>query len=290
MTMPVDLRSAPTRRVRVVTKEGKVLEGLARLLPVASLRIESRYQRSLDRRWVAKQAVYGWDAHAAQAISVNVRGGILWVVDGQHRVELARELGITHVWAIVDEGKTLEQEAKRFIRLQGIRRSLKSWDLWKAELAANDPDSLAIDRAVMSAGFRIAVEAGHGNIQAIETLRRVYRLGGADLLGSALGVVRANWTLEDKDALSGQVIEGLALFLHSYLADPLLKEDRLTRLLTRTAPTKLLRLAQAIATERSAFTNGNATNLAEALRDLYNDGLRPNDRLGPLTKRGRKLR
>ena len=90
------------------------------------------------------------------------------------------------------------------------------------------------------------------------------------------------WIGEDK-ALSGPVLKGLALFLHSAGQQPEFRRERLVRVMQSFAPTKIGRLAQAIADKRNATTAGPA-NFAEALHVEYNKNIPKGDQpLAPLT-------
>lgn len=270
------------RRPAILTKpDGTKVEVPVRQVPVAIITTDPEYQRDLDQTWVGRQAHDGWDAALAGVVTISERAGRLYVIDGQHRVELARQCGITQVWAYVITGLTQKGEADLFTQFQQKRRALKVWELFKADTTAQKEDVLTISRVVHQVGFRVERENRAGTITAVGALMKVYRLGGQDLLKDTLTVIKRLWTLDDPGALRGQVIHGIAIFLHSFQNEPQFRMDRLEKVLPETAPSKLLRLAQAIASKRQSATVGPA-NVGEALRDLYNQGIGADRRLGSL--------
>lgn len=286
MAMPT---TGESRRATVTKPDGSKMQVPLRRIAVSELTIDSLYQRDLDQTWVQTQVRDGWDEAKSIGIIASARGGRLLVIDGQHRVELARQLGVPSVWVYVKDGMTQAQEAELFEELQTKRRALKIWERFKARTAAQKKDALEITTAVHKAGFRIDRNNTPGTISAIGALTSIYKLGDVALLTDTLTTIRRLWTLDDSKALSGQVMHGIAIFLHSFQHQPQFRMERLDKVLPATAPLKLLRLAQDIASRRQSATVGPGT-VGEALRDLYNKGVGPDHRLGALTtKAGKRM-
>lgn len=286
MTMPPVAGDVPPRaRFKVRDNEG-TLVGTAELrkVPVDVIKIDSSYQRDLDQRWV--NAHLPWDPRKAQAVILSDRAGGPYCVDGQHRLAIAREGGVAFVHAIVVSGLTRAGEARAFVGFQRDRRALKSWDLFKAELSGDDPTARNIVAISNHVGFRVEKTAGDNHIAAVEALKRTYKLGGELLLRRVLGVLRARWFGESK-ATSGLVIYGLALFFHSAPSHPQYDEERFARIVASHSPSRIVREAQAVADRRNAAMS-SASNVAEALFDLYNAGLKPEKRLPKLTIGGKR--
>lgn len=208
-------------------------------------------------------------------------------MDGGHRVEIARLWSVTHVNAFVIEGLTQADEAALFVKLNRSRRALSSHALYKGELRAGAqhyPETAAMVRVVNAAGFHLAAKSS-GNpdvITAIDSVRWVHKFGGDDLLARVLEVIRGIWFSEPK-ATSGPVLRGMAMFLASAGQQPSFRRERLTRVMSAHGPSKVERLAQAIAMKRNAAHVGPA-NFAEALLTEYNK-ITPKDEepLPPLT-------
>lgn len=281
--------AAPPRSATLTKPDGTRVPVPVRQVPVALITVDPEYQRDLDQGWVGRQARDGWDAALAGVVTLSERGGRLYAIDGMHRIELARQCGVSHLWSYVITGLTQTAEADLFAQFNQKRRALKVWELFKANQTAQKAEALDISRTVHQVGFRIERDSRPGTITAVGALIRVYRLGGEALLKDTLVIIRRLWTLDDPGALRGQVIHGLAIFLHSFQHEPQFRMERLEKVLPETAPTKLLRLAQDIASRRQSATVGPA-NVGEALRDLYNKGIGADHRLGALRAgSGKKL-
>lgn len=280
---------AGARRATVTKSDGRKATVPVRLINVAEITIDSVYQRDLENTFIDEHFRDGWKEHLAQVLTLSLRGGRLFCIDGQHRLAGARQCGVVQVWAYVMEGLTQQEEADLFTQFQLKRRALKIWELFKADTAAQKKAALDISRAVHRSGFRIDRNNGVGIITAIGALTSIYKLGGEELLADTLTLIHRLWTLDDAMALRGQIMYGLAIFLYSFQGEPQFRIDRVETVLPITAPAKLLRLAQAIASRRSSATVG-AANVGEALRDLYNKGIDPERRLGALRARSGKRR
>lgn len=252
-----------------------------RRIPIKDIRLDSVYQRDLDSIRI-RRVVEQWDDRMVGVLAVSHRAGILWCVDGQHRLAAMRELGILFCNAIVYDGLAQTEEAALFVELNRNRKPPNAWELFKAEAAALHEDVLNIIRIVHSLGYQIGRVTNHSTISAISALRRIYRLGGEPLLTATLRSVRGAWTGREL-SLGGQVLEGLALFYHSFRGEPQYDDDRLARVMERNAPLKIIGDAQEIAAKR-AVSGRSAVFLAEAIRDIYNMGLKREKKLGAVKR------
>ena len=244
-----------------------------RKVPVAVIRMDLHYQRDTSAAWITDHLPF--DAQQAGAIVLSSREGGPFCIDGGHRVALAKASGVEFINAYLIEGLTQADEARLFTRYQRERRNLTSFALFRADVVAGDKDTLAMVRVVHAAGYTLERKGGANNITAIDSLRYIQRLGGNDLLARTLSTVSAIWSGEDK-ALSGQVLKGVAIFLASAGRQPSFKSEHLERVMTALAPSKVLRLAMAIADKRNSADVGPA-NIAEALHAHYNKTLSKNE-------------
>ena len=69
-------------------------------LPVSELKIDHGYQRPIRSK--IKRMVREWDYNLCDVILVSYRDGKFYVVDGQHRVEAARQKGVEMLKNIVE--------------------------------------------------------------------------------------------------------------------------------------------------------------------------------------------
>lgn len=288
MTMP-SVEDRPRRGTLKV--DGEVVgRGEMRRVPVAVIKRDTKYQRDLMAAFI--EGAGKFDPQLAGTIVLSSRAGGPYVLDGGHRVEIARLWGVEFINAFVIDGLTQADEAALFVKLNRTRRALSSHALFKGELnagAQHYPETSAMVRVVNNAGFTLAAKAG-GNptiITAIDSIRWVHRYGGDDLLARTLSIVKELWFGEPK-ATSGPTLKGIALFLASAGQQPMFRRDRLSRVMEKYGPSKVERLAQAIAMRRNAASVG-PSNFAEAVLNEYNK-LVPKDEqpLPPLTISGRK--
>lgn len=128
-------------------------------LPVAKLSVDGRYQRSLDTR--AGQRLierlvenFRWSAFQAILACPDGKGGWL-IIDGQHRAEAARRLGIEHVPAVVVAAGSVAEQARAFILANDQRVTVNQYAKHHARLAAGDPAAQEIDRRAAKAGMTI---------------------------------------------------------------------------------------------------------------------------------------
>lgn len=281
MTIAAPVTARP-QRYTVRDRAGAVIgKAELRQVPLAAIKVDHEYQRDVSSNWIHEHLPF--DPRKAGAVVLSDRTGGPFCIDGQHRLALARESGLSHINAYVIDGLAKADEARLFVQYQRERRNLTSFALFRAEQVAGDPETLAMIRVVNVAGFRLAKSAGPLHITAIDAIRYIHRYGGDDLLARTLELVKRLWFEEEK-ALSGQVLKGLALFLASAGHQPAFRRERLERVMSSVAPVRLLRLSQAVAEKRRAFSVNSPANVAEALKEQY-DKLVPQgeEKLGPLT-------
>lgn len=130
------------------------------------------------------------------------------LVDGQTRWAAMRTRDMTHAPALVHEGLSQAQEAKLFSDLQYERQNIASYYHYRADLVAQQPEALAIERIVRATEYETGV--GVGTINAVVALRAVYRQGG-DLLERVLTILREAWG--DRQQPNSEILRGMAWFL-----------------------------------------------------------------------------
>lgn len=288
MTMAATMPDKPKRMVLKANGEA-LAKGYMRQVPVAAIKRDTKYQRDINSAFI--EAAGKFDPDLAGTVILSSRSGGPYVVDGGHRVEIARLWGLTHVNAFVIDNLTQADEADLFVKFQRMRRALSSHDLFKSELTAGAqhyPETAAMVRVVSNAGFHLARKGGGSPtaITAIDSIRYIHRYGGDDLLSRTLGLVKEVWFGEPK-ALSGPVLKGLALFLHSAGQEPHFRRERLVKALALYTPMKYERLAQSIAMKRNAASVGPG-NFAEAIHAEYNKGIKSEEALPQLKISGKR--
>lgn len=167
-------------------------------LKINDLRIDDRYQRPLAaRNWKAIHAIaenFDWCAFGP-VLCAPVEGGLYAVIDGQHRVHAAALCGIERVPAMIVPVPPAKQ-AVAFVKVNsGI--SVSKYQSFRAELAANDTEAIAMAEACRAAGCEALTYNPSSKtrqprqITSIGFLRACIRNGHAAHLTTALRAVVA---------------------------------------------------------------------------------------------------
>lgn len=157
-------------------------------LPIGKLSVDPKYQRDTGSRrskhLIEKIAAgFRWSRFGV-VLAVAHKGG--WhVIDGQHRVEAARQRGdIAHVPAVVLPHATIEAAAADFVAINRDRVAVTPYHIHYAQLAAGDPEALAMDRVCKAAGIEICrypvplANMKPGQTLAVASIGRLIKLKG----------------------------------------------------------------------------------------------------------------
>lgn len=149
--------------------------------------------------------------------TVNKRGGLYYIIDGQHRVE-AYKAWVGDGWehqqlqCWVYEGLDEEGEAETFLKLNDTL-TVQAFDKFRIGFHAKRSEEVEISAVVQRCGLTISQSRAEGAVGAVGTLRRVYRRDGAGVLAEALGICRDAYGSPGLDA---PVIDGIALLCARY--------------------------------------------------------------------------
>ena len=226
-------------RIEGAAKERKTAMKIKRrkiaVFEIASLHIADEYQREVIAAHVAK---IGGDDFVEEALGlpcIGVRSdGTKSVVDGMQRITALRNMGYTHVECEWFESRGQDHEALVFLLKNNYKR-LKSHELFKARLTANDEETGLIYEAITEAGLGVrGIESRHRHrLQAVSSAKAVYRIAGRDLLIRSLTLLKDAWGDQHDDAYNGGVLNGLAVFLYHV---PEANDQRLLRAMRKIAP------------------------------------------------------
>lgn len=247
-----------------------------KVLPLANLNIyrlgdyNKGYQRPLDESFVDERCEERFDAAEARTIYVSERkDGSLWVLDGQHTMELLIRNGITEWLCRVFFDLSPAEEAWRFQEYQHNRKAVHPVVQWNAEVLAGDKDTAAIDRVLTSRGVRISNQGlrakdGFVPVSIIGAFKHAYKLGGKELLDEVVGLVIDSWGL-DAASFHARVLPGLS-YLLAYSNLPL-DRKRLVAVLKNTTPKMIV--------EKTGATGGGGAGrkVALVLWELYLAGV-----------------
>jgi len=191
--------------------------GTFTLLNVSDLHTDGTYQRPLSTYRV-RVIVLNYEPILFQPLIVGLRNGVYYVVDGQHRLEAAKELGFAEVPCMIYETTSVEAEAKAFVWLQKFRRRITGPQQFTARLAYKDTAAVAIAKLLTSYGFEIGTydrfeTRRHNNlIYAVKCLEQAYDEGGTKRVEDMLSVLRNAWDGRAA-ALERSILLGLWKFM-----------------------------------------------------------------------------
>lgn len=171
-------------------------------LPVTKLAVDPSYQRTLDSarsQAVISRVVAQFRWASFQAILATRSGNCYLIIDGQHRVEAAKRLGIMEVPSVVLPPIDQAEQAAAFVRANVDRVTVNPYAMHYAQIAAGEPRALAIAEACRYAGLSIprypiqTSALAAGQTLALGTIGKAIDRLGADDAQQMLRAVAAAW-------------------------------------------------------------------------------------------------
>lgn len=185
---------------------------------VSELNVDPSAQRKLSRQWV-NEHVDTFDVDQLGYIVVNQRDDDkLYVVDGQHRVELMRAVGWgdQKIHAELFFGLSLPEEAELF-NARNDRRAVRRFDSFRISVTAGDARACDITRIVHQQGLMVTDSQQDGGITAVDKLEKIYdgagiasQREGAAALSRTLSVIKSAWG-ESPAGFNGALLHGIGM-------------------------------------------------------------------------------
>lgn len=184
-----------------------------RWVPIPQMKVSPLAQRELNQSRVDHMAA-NFDPEMIGTPTVNLRDGHFYIIDGQHRVEMMKQIGWgdqnLQCWTY--ENLTEQEEAERFLKLSDTL-TIDAFAKFRVGITAGRETEIDIDRVVRLQNLVVSKDQIPGAISAVGTLRRVYGRAGAKTLGRALRIVRDSY---GDAGLSAEVIGGIGLLCQRY--------------------------------------------------------------------------
>lgn len=237
-------------------------------LEVNSLKLAD-YQRALKQNKVAN-LVSNYDPMIFGTMLISYRDDQYWIIDGQHRIEAAKRLGIKTVWCQVVMGLTYEQEAMLFHKINTRRVPLNANQKFHALVESKDKVALDIVDILHGHGMtysRKGQEFVPNCITAIGSIQTIYAKNGANQLDTVLRIVKRTWN-GDHVSLRAEILKGMNTFVNNYTYN----EETLIKALEKLKPLDLITIARAsVISRRPGRSDGTCFHIAKTIRDLYED-------------------
>lgn len=245
-------------------------------IPFASLAFDGRYQRGIIPAKI-KQLIRDWELNDVGIITVSIRGGKAYVIDGQHRVRAAMELGLgnTKVLCDVYRGLTIEEEARKFLSLNNANK-ITAVDRYKAGLVAQDRACIGVRDTLAKHGLGISSARSDGYVRCVTEVFRLYD-NAPELLDEVCAALVEAWGTR-ASALERIPLAAMGVVLGRYNGE--LDRGALTKKLAkyRGGPAALAGDARGLADYKPISITRAA---AEIIVDTYNKGRRAGQ-LSPL--------
>lgn len=197
-------------------------------VPINLTRVSPSAQRQ-QKLWHIHNIAKSFNPDKLGVITVSLRDGVYYVVDGAHRIAAAKLAGHedASITAHVYEGLSEKEEAELFLVLNDVR-PVSKLDKFKVSVTAGDPTACAIKSIVGSLGYRVAMN-GASSISAVTPLERTYVNGGANALYNLILIARDSY---GDTGMKSAVLDGIGRVTSNYseLIDPERMVDRLTKL------------------------------------------------------------
>ena len=232
-----------------------------KLIPIKDLVSNQDYQRPLSEGHILK-AIEEFDVFQINPVKVSRRGGINYVFDGQHTIEIvASKSGSreTPVWCMVFEELEYQEEAHIFAEQQKHVKALVPFEVFNAHLEAGDKKELMIADLVRSYGMVVSGDRKPGQICAVSALEYIYDKFGYHVLDKSICLLLATWE-GDVNSLTGNMLKGIARIIAAF--GDTLREDVFKEHVGRCSVKTIIRTAK----ERRP----GALGYAEALLIAYN--------------------
>lgn len=150
-----------------------------------NLYVDATYQRDLSRKSirVIKQIVQNFAWNRMKPPVVVDDGGRFHVIDGQHTAIAAATIGIAELPVFVVSAIAVDERARAFVGHNTDRITVTPINIYKALLAAGDPDAQDVERVCERAGVRIremnqSMVAAEGDTKSIGLISAMIKKHG----------------------------------------------------------------------------------------------------------------
>lgn len=179
--------------------------GQMQMIAKGDLQIDHLYQRHANEDKL-KAIARDWSWIACGAITVADRGGVLFVVDGQHRVLAARRrIDIIDMPCVVFKTHEAKQEAKGFLTAQTQRKPMYALEKFKALLVIEDKAAQLVQKLIDVSGITIGTKSSTNSVMCIGVLIRAAN-SNAEILNNLWPLIIS---VCEGRALHERIVEGL---------------------------------------------------------------------------------
>lgn len=253
---------------------GKHFPGRDEKIPVFKLFSAAHCQRKIKTQEVDK-IFNGYDDNLVNQITVSLRDGRYYIIDGQHRVTaIKKKFGSNAIVKCrVIPGLTIKDEAAYFRKINKSQREINSNDDFNSGYYEEDPTIIG----VVNIGEKYGISFGNKNlngmknikfrVKAVETAQNIYNGYGKEVFNRVCRILSEGF-VDEPSAFNASLMEATAIVLNTYGKD--CSDDVFIKKLRARNPDKLIFDAR---TDRTTGTASTAKKLARILvKSVYNSG------------------
>lgn len=249
-------------------------------LPQNLLILDFTYQRSLNHTRIDKM-IKNFDESLIGTITVAKRSnGTFAVIDGQHRLAVLKAKTFPTIPCMVYPEMSVQEEAQMFAYLNSYKQKISPLDMFWALIGSGDEKQRQILNAIENNGFEVAKRAGARKnmkslIAAIGMIQRIEKNYGLDILNQTLKLINGVWP-ENGEALTGQFLLGLAIFINRFKDNPKFSLDTAKKNFMPLVPETVLTRAR---NQAKIYNLDVPRVVTDILFESYNKNLKRSNRL-----------
>ena len=197
-------------------------------IPIKNLVSNQDYQRNLSQAHIEK-AAENFDLYQINPVKVSRRDGINYVFNGQHTIEIVAKVSgsrETPVWCMIYDDLSYSHEADIFANQMKFVKALQPYEVFMANIEAQNQDQLMIRDLVASYGLTIGTKRAPGVICAVSSLESIYTKYGYHILSRVLRLIIGTWE-GDIYSFSANILNAVAklcVIFKNNLDDEVFKE------------------------------------------------------------------
>lgn len=193
------------------------------------------------------------------------------ILDGQHRVALAMEMGRTEMASRIYIDLSYQREARLYNAFATVNKQ-SALDKFRAKLEAQDSDALAIVRVLGRYGLEVATDGpAMGKLQAVHALEVIYDQHGVEFFDNVIGTLHSGWEEAPRAYISPTLL-GMAAFWLRYHEVADLKH--LQDVMHKIAPERILQASLTNSVAALSSRGYGSEIWGRSLLDAYNHGMR----------------
>lgn len=236
-------------------------------LPLSEMVVCDLYQRAPQNK--INKIAREWDIQQCGMIIVSYRNGKFYIVDGQNRYLAAGMVGLDALPCQIFENLDIKGEARVFANQNINKSNLSSFDLFKAELVAEDETALAVkaicDRYSIST--KKSAASTTGTLKGLDITKRIYNNCGEEALEWIFNIIQDCGWHDVKGGYGSVIMAAIYNIFTNHNNELNSINQRLIDILENTTPERIMAKASSIYVSRGQ-TSALTTFLEKYIMEL----------------------